>query len=140
MDRRYEFRYNTVLDDLEYRQRDSVHFYFKPADQRARSTVSMNALKEGIRVWDRDINRFLTSDYVPLYNPVEEYLYDTGRWDGKATASGHWPTSFRATILIGRSCSTAGSWAWWHTGVEWTGNTRCGGKTEYHIPFLPDRL
>ena len=43
----------------------------------------MNALKEGIRVWDRDINRFLTSDYVPLYNPVEEYLYDTGRWDGK---------------------------------------------------------
>lgn len=83
MDRRYEFRYNTVLDDLEYRQRDSVHFYFKPADQRARSTVSMNALKEGIRVWDRDINRFLTSDYVPLYNPVEEYLYDTGRWDGK---------------------------------------------------------
>ena len=83
MGRRYEFRYNTVLDDLEYRQRDSVHFYFKPADQRARSTVSMNALKEGIRVWDRDINRFLTSDYVPLYNPVEEYLYDTGRWDGK---------------------------------------------------------
>ena len=71
MGRRYEFRYNTVLDDLEYRQRDSVHFYFKPADQRARSTVSMNALKEGIRVWDRDINRFLTSDYVPLYNPVE---------------------------------------------------------------------
>ena len=83
MGRRYEFRYNTVLDDLEYRQRDSVHFYFKPADQRARSTVSMNALKEGIRVWDRDINRFLTSDHVPLYNPVEEYLYDTGRWDGK---------------------------------------------------------
>lgn len=29
MNRRYEFRYNTVLDDLEYRQRDSVHFYFR---------------------------------------------------------------------------------------------------------------
>lgn len=26
MNRRYEFRYNTVLDDLEYRQRDSIHF------------------------------------------------------------------------------------------------------------------
>ncbi|MEL5896382.1 BT4734/BF3469 family protein [Bacteroides sp. GD17] len=83
MNRRYEFRYNTVLDDLEYRQRDSIHFYFKPADHRARSTVALNALKEGIRVWDRDITRFLTSEYVPLYNPVEEYLYDTGRWDGK---------------------------------------------------------
>ena len=83
MNRRYEFRYNTVLGDLEYRQRDSIHFYFKPADQRVRSSIAMNALKEGLRVWDRDITRFLSSDYVPLYNPIEEYLYNTGRWDGK---------------------------------------------------------
>ena len=83
MKRRYEFRYNTVLGDLEYRQRDSIHFYFQPADQRVRSSIAMNALKEGIRVWDRDITRFLSSDYVPLYNPIEEYLYNTGRWDGK---------------------------------------------------------
>lgn len=83
MNRRYEFRYNTVLGDLEYRQRDSIHFYFKPADQRVRSSIAVSALKEGVRVWDRDIARFLSSDYVPLYNPVEEYLCDTGHWDGK---------------------------------------------------------
>ena len=83
MKRRYEFRYNTVLGDLEYRQRDSTHFYFQPADQRVRSSIAMKALKEGVRVWDRDITRFLSSDYVPLYNPIEEYLYNTGRWDGK---------------------------------------------------------
>lgn len=82
MKRRYEFRYNTVLGDLEYRQRDSIHFYFQPADQRVRSSIAMKALKEGVRVWDRDITRFLSSDYVPLYNPIEEY-YNTGRWDGK---------------------------------------------------------
>ena len=72
MNRRYEFRYNTVLDDLEYRQRDSIHFCFRPLDRRVRNSV-----------WDRDVDRFLNSEYVPLYNPVEEYLYDTGRWDGK---------------------------------------------------------
>lgn len=83
MKRRYEFRYNTVLGDLEYRQRDSIHFYFQPADQRVRSSIAMKALKEGVRVWDRDITRFLSSDHVPLYNPIEEYLYNTGRWDGK---------------------------------------------------------
>lgn len=83
MKRRYEFRYNTVLGDLEYRQRDSIHFYFQPADQRVRSSIAMKVLKEGVRVWDRDITRFLSSDYVPLYNPIEEYLYNTGRWDGK---------------------------------------------------------
>ena len=75
MKRRYEFRYNTVLGDLEYRQRDSIHFYFQPADQRVRSSIAMKALKEGVR--------YLNSDAIPLYNPIEEYLYNTGRWDGK---------------------------------------------------------
>lgn len=83
MERRYEFRFNTVMGDLEYRQRDSIHFYFQPADQRARNSVAMDALQEGIRVWDRDVNRYLASNRVPLHNPVEDYLCNVGRWDGK---------------------------------------------------------
>ena len=83
MERRYEFRYNTVLNDLEFRQRDSIHFYFKTMDRRARNSIAINTLKEGIRAWDRDVERYLTSDFVPLYNPVEEYLCGVGRWDGK---------------------------------------------------------
>lgn len=83
MERRYEFRYNTVLNDLEFRQRDSIHFYFKTMDRRARNSIAINALKEGIRAWDRDVERYLMSDFVPLYNPVEEYLCGVGRWDGK---------------------------------------------------------
>ena len=83
MKRRYEFRYNTVQDDLEYRQRDSVHFCIKPVDKRVRNSIAINALKEGIRAWDRDVDRILNTEYDPLYNPVEEYLYETGRWDGK---------------------------------------------------------
>ena len=58
MKRRYEFRYNTVQDDLEYRQRDSVHFCFKPVDKRVRNSIAINALKEGISAWDRDVDRF----------------------------------------------------------------------------------
>lgn len=83
MNRRYELRYNTVLDELEYRQRDSIHFHFRPADQRVRSGIALKALKEGISVWDRDVARYLNSDYIPLFNPIEEYLNNTGRWDGK---------------------------------------------------------
>ena len=83
MERRYEIRYNQLMGELEYRQRDSIHFYFQVMDQRARSSVAMDALQEGIRAWDRDVNRYLTSNRVPLYNPVEEYLCGTGRWDGK---------------------------------------------------------
>lgn len=80
--RRYEFRFNTVLGDVEYRQRDSIHFYFKPMEKRTRNSIALCALKEGLQVWDRDVDRFLTSDFVPFYNPVEEYLCDVGRWDG----------------------------------------------------------
>ncbi len=83
MERRYEFRYNQLMSELEYRQRDSIHFYFRVMDQRARNSVAIEALREGVRVWDRDVNRYLTSDRVPLYNPVEEYLYGVGHWDGK---------------------------------------------------------
>ena len=50
MERRYEFRYNQLMGDLEYRQRDSIHFYFHVMDQRARNSVAMDALQEGLRV------------------------------------------------------------------------------------------
>ena len=35
------------------------------------------------RQWDRDVARYLNSDAIPLYNPIEEYLNSTGHWDGK---------------------------------------------------------
>ena len=82
LQRRYEFRYNAMTEDLEYRIRDSIHFYFKTVDKRVKNSIAISALKEGINVWDRDVERFLCSDYVPLYNPVEEYLNEVGKWDG----------------------------------------------------------
>ena len=117
--RRYEFRFNTVLDEVEYRQRDSVHFYFKPLEKRTRNSIALYALKEGLQVWDRDIDRFLTSDFVPLYNPVEEYLCDLPRWDGtdriRALArlvpcgNPHWEELFYRWFR-----------AWWRIGGGWT--------------------
>ena len=47
-----------------------------------------------------DVNRYLTSNRVPLYNPVEEYLCGVGRWTAK-TASVRLPDLFPATIRIG---------------------------------------
>lgn len=82
MERRYEFRFNTLTGETEYRKRDSIHFYFKPADRRARNSMAMDALEEGICVWDRDVDRYLGSDRIPIYNPIEDYLWSTGKWDG----------------------------------------------------------
>ena len=80
--RRYEIRFNSMTDDLEYRERNSTRFCFSTLDKRARNSIAINALKEGIQAWDRDIDRFLHSDYIPVYNPVEEYLFELGEWDG----------------------------------------------------------
>ena len=81
--RRYEIRFNSMTDDLEFRERNSTRFTFTTLDKRARNSIAISALKEGIQAWDRDIDRFLHSDYVPVYNPVEEYLYELGEWDGR---------------------------------------------------------
>jgi hypothetical protein len=81
--RRYVIRFNSVTDELEFRERNSIRFSFRPLDKRARNSIAIHALKEGIQAWDRDIDRFLNSESIPLYNPVEEYLYEIGEWDGR---------------------------------------------------------
>ena len=81
--RRYVIRFNSVTDELEFRERNSIRFSFRPLDKRARNSIAIHALKEGIQAWDRDIDRFLNSESIPMYNPVEEYLYEVGEWDGR---------------------------------------------------------
>ena len=81
--RRYVIRFNSVTDELEFRERNSIRFSFRPLDKRARNSIAIHALKEGIQAWDRDIDRFLHSESIPVYNPVEEYLYEVGEWDGR---------------------------------------------------------
>lgn len=34
-------------------------------------------------MWDRDISRYIYSNRIPVFNPLEDYLYDLPHWDGK---------------------------------------------------------
>lgn len=109
MQRRYEFRYNTQTTGVEYRERVSFHFYFRPLTKRVQNSISLNAQEEGIKAWDRDIDRFLNSDRVPIYQPFEEFLSFLPRWDGKDYISDlarrvkcdhpHWESLFRRWFL-----------------------------------------
>ena len=83
MKRRYEFRYNTQIGEVEYRERNSFRFYFNPIDKRILNSIALDAQAEGIPLWDRDINRYIYSNRVPVFNPLEDYLYDLPHWDGK---------------------------------------------------------
>ena len=83
MKRRYEFRFNQLTAQVECRERNSFNFYFCPVDKRLMASIAMNAQYEGLKLWDKDVARYLNSDHVPVYQPVEEFLYALPRWDGK---------------------------------------------------------
>lgn len=83
MERRYEFRYNTQIGEVEYRERVSFRFNFCAVDKRAQNSIMLDAQAEGIAVWDRDIDRYLHSNRVPIYNPLEEFIFNLPHWDGK---------------------------------------------------------
>lgn len=115
MKRRYEFRFNVLTSSVEYRERNSFNFYFRPIDKRVLASITMNAMYEGIKLWDKDVVRYLNSDRVPIYQPVEEFLYDLPRWDGKdhirdlaervPCDNPHWAKLFRRWFL-----STVAHW------------------------------
>ena len=83
MQRRYEFRYNTMTTVTEYRERNTFCFYFRPLSRRVRNSIAMNARLEGLSLWDRDVVRYLDSDRIPIFNPIEDFLFGLDvRWDG----------------------------------------------------------
>ncbi|MCS3171760.1 DUF3874 domain-containing protein [Bacteroides thetaiotaomicron] len=83
MQRRYEFRYNTMTTVTEYRERNTFCFYFRPLSDRVRNSIAMNARLEGLSLWDRDVVRYLDSDRIPIFNPIEDFLFGLDvRWDG----------------------------------------------------------
>ena len=109
MGRRYEFRYNTLAGVVEYRERKTFCFNFRPVTDRVLNTIAVNAISEGLELWDRDVKRWINSERVPIYSPITDFLYSLPRWDGKdrirALASyvpcdnSHWPDFFHRWFL-----------------------------------------
>lgn len=83
MKRRYEFRLNALVNEVEYRERNSYRFHFIPLDKRVLNSVALDAQAEGIPLWDRDISRYIYSNRVPVFDPLEDFLYHLPIWDGK---------------------------------------------------------
>lgn len=84
MQRRYEFRYNTMTTVTEYRERNTFCFCFRPLSSRVRNSIAMNARLEGLSIWDRDVVRYLDSDRIPIFSPIEDFLFGLDiRWDGR---------------------------------------------------------
>ena len=87
-----------LTSSVEYRERNSFNFYFRPIDKRVMASITMNAMYEGIKLWDKDVVRYLNSDHVPVYHPVEEFLYDLPHW--VVGLSVQWRTGLELTKIM----------------------------------------
>ena len=82
MKRRYEFRRNMLAGEVEFRARGSYYIHFAPVTETVLS-IGLNAQAEGLALWDRDVKRYVYSDRVPVFYPLEDYLEYLPEWDGK---------------------------------------------------------
>ena len=79
----YEIRKNVMRGVAEFRERTGIGFSFRDLTDEARNSITMKALRQGIKCWDKDIRRYVNSDDIELYDPMNEYLDSLPKWDGK---------------------------------------------------------
>ncbi len=82
MKEHYTLRLNVMTGTPEYRM-NAVGYGFQPLDLAARNTMAINALKAGVDSWDKDLSRYIDSNLIPRYYPMEDYLRHLPQWDGK---------------------------------------------------------
>ena len=74
LESRYVFRFNTVMGYTEFRPNNTWVRPYQPVDERVLNQMAIECRLAGLDAWDKDVSRYVRSAYVPLYNPVDEYL------------------------------------------------------------------
>lgn len=81
--KRYRFRQNELTGSVEYAELSKYVPSWKPFTERDRNTISIEALRAGIEIWDRDISRYVNSTLIETFDPISEWISTLPRWDGK---------------------------------------------------------
>ena len=82
MKEHYTLRLNVMTGAPEYRM-NAVGYGFQPLDKLARNTMAIKALKAGVDSWDKDLSRYIDSNLIPRYYPMEDYIKHLPKWSGK---------------------------------------------------------
>ena len=79
----YELRKNVMRGVAEYRMRTGLGFSFQDLTEEARNSITMRAMSQGIKCWDKDIRRYVNSNDIALYDPMDDFLEHLPKWDGR---------------------------------------------------------
>lgn len=82
MKRRYDIRFNEVLQMTEFRPKRSLFFMYRELDRRELNTIHHEACLEGIEPTFSEVDELVHSTYVKKYNPIDAYLDELPKWDG----------------------------------------------------------
>ena len=79
---RYNFRYNLLTEQTEYRGKEMPDEEYGIVAQRDLNTFCLEARSGGINCWDKDVSRLLHSRKVENYHPFLHYMSHLPQWDG----------------------------------------------------------
>ena len=78
----YEFRMNSITGDLQFRRRNLEQRIFQKLDDRDKKMMCELAVDSGLGLFDRDVNRYLGSSRIEMYDPIYEFVNNLPEWDG----------------------------------------------------------
>ena len=78
----YDFRYNVLTEETEFRSLERMSEGFQSVNQRVLNTLCLEAHEAGIACWDRDLSRCIYSTRIVDYHPFRLYLDELPKWDG----------------------------------------------------------
>lgn len=79
----FRFRRNVLNGIVEYRMNDGSDFSYHLLTAEAQNTMTIMALESGLNSWDKDLNRYIHSRRIPEYDPINTFLDNLPKWDGK---------------------------------------------------------
>ena len=82
----YRLRRNVLSGKVEFKSRAELSADYRPLTQEALNSIIIHALREGLDEEcnpKADINMYVNSEEVRLYNPVLAFLNDLPQWDGQ---------------------------------------------------------
>ena len=147
----FDMRKNLMTGVAEYRYKYAEDQTFKPLTEEVRNDMTLQAIEQGIKGWDQNVNRFIDSTRIEQYDPVNNWLNKLPEWDGKdhiaelakrvPTDQPHWEKYLRFW-LVGMVAQ------WRESDKQLTGNAltplligRQGcGKTRFCKTLLPPEL
>ena len=84
---RYDFRYNLLTEETEFRPSGQREIPFCRIDKRELNTFCLEAHKEGINCWDKDLQRYIYSTLVESYHPFRLYMNELDRKSTRLNSS-----------------------------------------------------